>query len=109
MIPRDAQRVCSEKSNWRESLLHGSYVCRHRRATASDAARGAFMTLPPYTRTKEDEVQELGCGVRKHSRRARSRPLSATSESMERAGEGTSAHGPARGASRGKFPCRVKR
>ena len=44
-IPRDAQRVCSVKSDGHESALHGSYVCRHRRTTASDAVHDAFMTL----------------------------------------------------------------
>jgi len=51
------------------------------------------MTLPPYTRTSEGEVHELGLGVRNGSHRARSRPLSETRESIERAGEGTSAEG----------------
>jgi hypothetical protein len=29
---------------------------------AHDDAHGAFMTLPPYTRTSEDEVHSLGSG-----------------------------------------------
>src|SRR6266849_8497563 len=45
-------------------------------ATAHDAVHGAFMTLPPYTRISEDEVHELGLGVRNGSHSARSRPLS---------------------------------
>jgi hypothetical protein len=47
-------------------------------------------------------VHELGRGVRNGSRSARSDPLSETSESMERAGEATSAEGIARCASRGR-------
>ncbi len=37
---------------------------------------GAFMTLPPYTRTSEGEVHELGLGVRSCFHSARSDPLS---------------------------------
>ena len=59
------------------------------------------MTLPPYTRIREGEVHELGLGVSNCSHRARSRPLSGTSESVERFCEGTSAEGTARCASRG--------
>ena len=71
------------KSNWCESVLHGSHVCRHRsravpHATASDAVddavHDAFMTLAPYTRIKEGEGHELGRGVRNGSRSARSTP-----------------------------------
>src|SRR5579864_4435428 len=70
-------------------------------ATADDAGHGAFMTLPPYLRSREGGVHELGFGVRNCSHTARSRPVSETSESIERAGEGTSAQGTARCASRG--------
>src|SRR5260221_14303138 len=63
--PRDAQRVCSVKSNWhktRPSWLSpvpgGSRAVPH--ATADDAVHGAFMTLPAYSRSKEGEGQELG-------------------------------------------------
>ena len=42
--------------------------------TAHDDVHGAlhdaFMTLPPYTRIQEGEVQELGFGVRNGSRTA---------------------------------------
>src|SRR2546421_12607820 len=62
-------------------------------ATAHAAVHDAFMTLPPYTRTSEGEVHELGLGVRNCSHRTRSRPLSETRESIERACEGTSAEG----------------
>ncbi len=40
-------------------------------ATAHAAVHDAFMTLPPYTRTSEGEVHELGLGVRNCSHRAR--------------------------------------
>src|SRR6266851_4882111 len=65
------------------------------------AVHDAFMTLPPYTRTSEDEVHELGFGVRNCSHSALSDPLSEQSERMERACEATSAEGTARCASRG--------
>ena len=65
------------------------------------AVHDAFMTLPPYTRTSEGEVHELGLGVRNCSHTALSDPLSGKSESIERACEGTSAEGTARWASRG--------
>ena len=74
LFPRDAQRVCSVKSNGHESVLHGSYVCRHRRTTAQGGVHGAFMTLAPYTRIREGEGHELFRGVRNGSHRARSRP-----------------------------------
>ena len=41
-----------------------------------DDVHDAFMTLPPYTRTSEDEVHSLGLGVRTVSHRAISDPLS---------------------------------
>ena len=65
-------------------------------ATAHAAVHDAFMTLPPYIRSREggeNKVHELGCGVRNCSHTARSRPVEASSESIERAGEGTSAEG----------------
>src|SRR5258708_19132017 len=68
---------------------------------AFGAVDGAFMTLPPYSRSREGEVHELGLGVRNCPHTARSRPISETSESIEWAGEGTSAEGTARCASRG--------
>src|SRR2546429_3760813 len=61
-----------------------------------------FMTLPPYTQAREGEVHELGLGGRNCSRRARSRPVEASSERMEREGPATSAQRTARCASRGK-------
>src|SRR5258708_37652705 len=60
-----------------------------------------FMTLPPYTRTRKGEVHSLGLGVRKSSCRVRSRPASATSESIEQEGPATSAEETARCTSRG--------
>ena len=71
------------------------------RAVPHSTAHDAFMTLPPYTRIREGEVHELGLGVSNCSHRARSRPLSETSESVERVCEATSAEGTARCASRG--------
>jgi hypothetical protein len=135
--------VVSQQSNWRESVLHCSHVCRRQReqfltpnrgkaelsgwgtrsavflpdafyhmgrsacgATAHAAVHGvvhdAFMTLPPYTRTSEGEVEELGLGVRNCSHRALADPLSEQGECIERACEATSAEGTARCASRGK-------
>jgi pimeloyl-ACP methyl ester carboxylesterase len=60
------------------------------------AVHDAFMPLPPYTRIREGEVYELGLGVSNCSHRARSRPLSETSESVERVCEATSAEGTVR-------------
>src|SRR5438128_10937923 len=61
-------------------------------STASDAIHravdGVFMKLPSYSRSREGEGRELGCDVSNGSHTARSRPVSETSESMERAGEG---------------------
>jgi hypothetical protein len=34
------------------------------RATAHDEAHDAFMTLPPYTRTREGESRQLGRGTK---------------------------------------------
>ncbi len=64
-------------------------------ATAHDTVHDAFMTLPAYTRIRKGEVQELGCGVRNGSSTARSRPVEASRERMERACPGTSAQGTA--------------
>jgi hypothetical protein len=65
------------------------------------AVDDAFMTLPPYTRTSQDEVHELGLGVRNGSHRDLSDSLSDKSESIELACEATSAEDTARCASRG--------
>jgi hypothetical protein len=140
--PRDVQRVVSQQSNWRESVLYGSQVCirqrgpfltpnrgkveligwgrarqsfrpgraltpgwdsiwDHAHAAVHGAVHDTFMTLPPYTRTSEGEVHELGLGVRSCFHSARSDPLSEKRESIERACEATSAEGTARCASRG--------
>jgi hypothetical protein len=57
--PRDAQRVGSLKSNGRESVLHGPPMCKRQQSRSSrhgyDAVDGAFMTLPPYPRSREGE------------------------------------------------------
>ena len=71
-------------------------------ATLHDDAHGAFMTLLPYTRISEDEVHQLGLGVRNGSQSALADPLSEQSERIERACEATSAEGTARCVSRGK-------
>src|SRR5260370_33652977 len=65
------------------------------------ATHDAFRTLPPYTRTSEDEVHELGLGVRNCSHSALSDPLSEQSDRIERSCEATSAASTARCASRG--------
>jgi len=54
-------------------------------ATAHGAVHGAFMTLPPYTKSREGEVQEQGFGVSNGAHPVRSRPVEASSERMERA------------------------
>jgi len=66
-----------------------------------DAVHSAFMTLPPYTQSREGEGHELGLGVRSCLHSARSDPVSAKRERIERACEGTSAPGTVRCASRG--------
>src|SRR5690242_12690983 len=71
-------------------------------ATAHDAAHGAFMKLAHYPLTKESEVHEQGFGVSNGAHPVRSRPVEASSESMEREGPATSAEETARCASRGK-------
>ena len=98
-VPRDAQRVClSSRTGVRTSFLaltcaRGSRAVAH--STASDAVHGVFMTLPPYTKSREGEVQEPGFGMRNGSHTVRSRPVSETSESIERACPATSAQGTA--------------
>src|SRR5260221_3269596 len=94
--PRDAQRVCSQKSNghktrpsWLSRVPGGSRAVPH--ATAYDAVHGAFMTLPAYSRSREGERHEPGFGVRNYPHTARSRPVEASRERMERACPGTSA------------------
>ena len=59
--PRDAQRVCPVKSNGHKTRPCLSLTCAWRQqsrssAMADDAVHGAFMTLAPYTRTREGEV-----------------------------------------------------
>src|SRR5216683_7601510 len=39
-FPRDAQRVVSQKSNWRESVLHCSHVCRKEKEHFLTPTRG---------------------------------------------------------------------
>ena len=62
--PRDAQRVCSLKSNghktrpsWLSRVQEAQRAVPH--ATADDAVHGAFMTLPRYTYTREDACDAL--------------------------------------------------
>jgi hypothetical protein len=43
------------------------------------------MTLPPYTKSREGEVQEQGFEVSNGAHPVRSRPVEASSERMERA------------------------
>jgi len=45
-------------------------TCSTAGATLHDDAHGAFMTLPPYSRTREGEVHQLGGVVRTSSGRA---------------------------------------
>src|SRR5258708_39992310 len=75
------------------TCARGSRAVPHATAydAVDDAVHDAFMTLPPYTRIKEDKVHELGRGVRNGSRSARSDPLSEPSGSLEREGPATSA------------------
>jgi hypothetical protein len=63
-------------------------------ATAHAAVHGAFMTLPPYTRTSEGEVHSRGLGVRYCSHSALSDPCQNKASRIERAC--TSAEGTAR-------------
>jgi hypothetical protein len=62
--PRDAQRVCSLKSNghktrpsWLSRVQEAQRAVPH--ATADDAVHGAFMTLPRYTYTRENACDAL--------------------------------------------------
>ena len=73
-------------------------------ATAHAVVHGAFMTLPPYTRTSEGEVHELGRRVRNGSHSARSDPWSEKRESIKWECPATSAEGTARCSSRGETP-----
>src|SRR6266436_7381116 len=59
--------------------------------TAHGTVHDTFMTLLAYTRSSEDEVHELGPGVRSCFHSARSDPRSATRERMERQCPATSA------------------
>src|SRR5260221_14645190 len=63
-----------------------------------------LMTLPPYTRTSEGEVHELGRRVRNGSHSARSDPWSEKRESIKWECPATSAEGTARCTSRGETP-----
>jgi len=46
LIQRDAQRVCTVKSNWREGVLPGSHVCkRHREPLLPPRPMTLFMAL----------------------------------------------------------------
>jgi len=48
---------------WWVAFLPGAFwllSCSAFGATAHDDAHGAFMTLPPYSRTREGEVHQLG-------------------------------------------------
>ena len=87
LLPRDGQRVCLRSRTGVRApfmtltLARGSRALLH--SMASEAFHGAFMALPPYTRSKEDEGQELGRGVSNGSHPAGSRPDSATRESIE--------------------------
>ncbi len=68
-------------------------------STASDAVHnaihGAFMTLPTYSRSREGQGHEPGFGVSNGSSTARSRPVEASRERMEREGPDPSAQGTA--------------
>ena len=83
------------------SHLGGTAFGTTAHADVHGAVHDTFMTLLSYTRTSEDEVHELGPGVRSCFHSARSDPLSEKRESIERACEATSAEGTARCASRG--------
>src|SRR5215470_2192853 len=84
---------------WDSSMQWWKRAVPH--ATANFAVHGAFMTLPPYTRTREGKVHQLGRGVRNSSRSASFEPSPEQSESIERACEATSAGDASRCASRG--------
>ncbi len=89
------------------TFASGSRAVAH--STASDAVHNAvhcaFMTLPAYSRSREDgenKGHEPGFGVGNGSYTARSRPVEASRERMEREGPDPSAQGTARCVSRGK-------
>jgi hypothetical protein len=73
------------------SHLSGTAFGTRAHAAVHGAVHDAFMTLPPYTRTREGEVHELDPGVRSCFHSARSDPWSEKHERIERACEGTSA------------------
>ncbi len=66
------------------SPLGGTAFGSRTHAAGHDAVHDTFMTLLAYTRTREGEGHELGPGVRSCFHRARSDPVSATRESIER-------------------------
>jgi hypothetical protein len=60
-------------SGWLVCFLPGAFLllsCSAFQVTAHDDAHGAFMTLPPYTRTREGETRQLGGVVRTPSGQA---------------------------------------
>ena len=73
------------------SPLGGTAFGSRTHAAGHDAVHDTFMTLLAYTMTSEDEVHELGPGVRSCFHSARSDPRSATRERMERECPATSA------------------
>ncbi len=82
------------------TFVSGSRAVAH--STASDAVHNAvhcaFMTLPAYSRSWEDgenKGHEPGFGVGNGSYTARSRPVEASRERMEREGPDPSAQGTA--------------
>ena len=75
------------------TFASGSRAVPH--SAADDVVHDAFMTLPAYSRSREGEVHALGFGVRNGSYTARSRPVEASRERMEREGPATSAEGTA--------------
>ncbi len=50
--------VTSDTNDTSDTILLGS--CSAFQVTAHDDAHGAFMTLPPYTSTREGEAPQLG-------------------------------------------------
>src|SRR5579864_4199942 len=57
--PRDAQRVVSQQSNWRESVLHGSHVCRKEKEHFLTPTRGKA-ELIGWARSHTGVGQRLG-------------------------------------------------
>ena len=84
------------------SHLSGSAFGATAHAVVHGAVHGAFMTLPPYARTSEGELHELGRRVRNGSHSARSDPWSEKRESIKWECPATSAEGTARCTFRGK-------